>query len=306
MENPEILIVGAGPGGMTAGLYAARAGHRTLILEKGIAGGQVANTPEVENYPGFADPVAAIELAQAMEQQTRNAGCEIEMAEATGLKVDDSGIGVQAGSTTYHPGALIIATGVIAKQLGVPGEKELRGRGVSYCAVCDGPLFKGKEVVVVGGGDSALDEALYLAGVVAKVHLVHRRDEFRGTQVAQDRVRRNDKIELHLSQIVTEIHGKEKVEAVTLRNKKDGSERRLDVSGVFLYVGSHPNTEWCSDAVELDENGFVKTDCLLRTNLPGVFAVGDIRNTPLRQIATAVGDGALAATMAREHLLEEQ
>lgn len=306
MDDPEILIVGAGPGGMTAGLYAARAGHKVLILEKGIAGGQVANTPEVENYPGFAEPVVAIELAQAMEQQTRNAGCEFEMTEATGLKVTDSGIQVQAGTKTFHPGALIIATGVIPKQLGVPGEKELRGRGVSYCAVCDGPLFKGKEVVVIGGGDSALDEAVYLAGVVARVHLVHRRDEFRGAQVAQDRVRRNDKIELHLSHIITEILGKQKVEGVTLRNKKNGSERRLDVSGVFLYVGSHPNTEWCSGVVELDENGFVKTDHLLRTNLPGVFAVGDIRATPLRQIATAVGDGALAATMAREHLLGQQ
>jgi len=303
MDQPEILVVGAGPAGLTAGLYAARAGHRTIVLEKALPGGQVANTPEVENYPGFAEPVVAFELAQAMQQQAERAGAEIVTAEASGLKTGP--LVVSAGSDEYRPGAVVIAAGVQGKQLGLPNEKELRGRGVSYCAICDGPLFKGKEVAVVGGGDSALDEALYLAGICSRVHLIHRRDEFRGAKVAQDRVRSTGNIELALSHVVSAINGTGSLESVEVESRKDGSKRTLPVAGVFIYVGSTPNTTWCRDVVDLDEGGFVKCDRELRTNQPGVFVAGDVRATPLRQIATAVGDGALAAMMAH-HFLGEQ
>ncbi len=305
MKDPEVLIVGGGPAGLTAGIYAARAGHATRLLEKMMPGGQVANTPEVENYPGFAEPVVAIELAQAMEQQARSAGCEIEMTEATGLAVEDGRLRVTTPAGDLRPGALVIASGVQSRKLELPGEDELRGRGVSYCAVCDGPLFRGKEVAVVGGGDSALDEALYLSGICSRVHLIHRRDEFRGTRVAQDRVRARDNIRLVLSSVVSAINGTGKLESLEVTSRKDGSKSDLPVSGLFIYVGSDPNTRWCADVVKLDESGFVRSDDRMATNVPGVFVAGDVRVSRLRQIATAVGDGALAAMMAHEHLLAQ-
>jgi len=305
VQNPDVLIVGAGPAGLTAGLYAARSGHSALVLERAMVGGQVALTSDVENYPGFADPVNGMLLMQSMEQQARRFGCAVETAEATGLAVTGSTVALQTTSGPLRPRSLIIATGVKSRQLGVPGENELAGRGVSYCAVCDGPLFKGRDVAVVGGGDSALDEGHYLANICRKVYLVHRRDEFRGAQVAADRLRNAANVELVLSSMVTTIAGSGKVERVEVQSRKDGAKRTLDVSAIFIYVGSVPNTAWCRDVVALDEFGFIKTDALLRTNLPGVFAAGDIRTTPLRQIATSVADGALAAMQAH-HFLTQQ
>ncbi|MFO7676282.1 MAG: thioredoxin-disulfide reductase [bacterium] len=300
MDNPEVVIVGAGPAGLTAGLYASRSGHRTLILERAMPGGQVANTPEIENYPGFAEPVVAIELAQAMQAQAERYGAKVEMLEAIALRTDP--LAVETPAATYRPRAVIIASGVTSKELGVPGERELRGRGVSYCAICDGPLFKGKEVAVVGGGDSALDEALYLAGVCSRVWLIHRRDEFRGTRVAQDRVRAKDNIELLLSHVVTGIAGTGRLESIEVRDIKSGTASSIPVSGLFIYVGSVPHTGWCRDSVALDAGGFVRCDDRLATSVPGVFAAGDVRVSRLRQVATAVGDGALAAMMAHEHI----
>ncbi len=304
MNNPDILIVGAGPAGLTAGIYAARSGHKVLIIDKGMPGGQVVNTPEVENYPGFAEPVKGLGLARAMEQQARGFGCEIEISEVTGLLTDP--ITVETAAGKVQPGALISATGVRPRELGVPGETELRGRGVSYCAVCDGPFFRDREVAVVGGGDAALDEALYLSNICSKVHFIHRRDQFRGSRISEQRVRDKDNVHLILSGIGTAINGTDKVESIDIESRKDGAKTNLPVAGVFMYVGSVPGTEWCKDAVDLDEHGFAKTDDRLRTNAPGVFAAGDVRTTPLRQIATAVGDGALAAMMAHHHLAGKQ
>ncbi|OYD15574.1 thioredoxin-disulfide reductase [candidate division WOR-3 bacterium JGI_Cruoil_03_51_56] len=305
MEIPEILIIGAGPAGLTAGIYAARSGYNVAIVGKGIPGGQVTQVREVENYPGFAEPVNAFKLAKAIEQQTRGFGCAIESGEATGLTCTDNIIEVQTTLGILKPEALIIATGVEPRQLCVPGEQELRGRGVSYCAVCDGPLFKNKEVAVIGGGDSALDESLYLSGICSEVYLIHRRDQFRGTRIAEKRVRSKKNIHLILSSIVTAIKGKETVKAIEITKRKDNTRTILPVSGVFLYVGSVPSTQWCRSAVELDGHGFVKTDDRLRTNVSGVFAAGDVRKTYLRQIVTAVGDGALAAMMAHDYLAEK-
>ncbi len=304
MDKPEILIVGAGPAGLTAGIYAARSGHKVVVVERGMPGGQLVSTPAVENYPGFAEPVKALELARAMEQQARGFGCEIRTADVTGMTATDGRIGVQTSSAGFEPGALVIATGVRPRELGVPGEAELRGRGISYCAVCDGPFFKNREVAVVGGGDAALDEALYLSNICSRVHLIHRRDQFRGSKISEQRVQEKKNVHLILSGIVTAINGTDKVESIDIKNRKDGAETSLPVAGVFMYVGSTPGTEWCKDAVDLDEHGFVRTDDRLRTNLPGVFAAGDVRTTSLRQVATAVGDGALAAMTAHEHLLE--
>ena len=303
MEKLEILIAGAGPAGLTAGIYASRAGHRTLVLEKAFAGGQMALTSEVQNYPGFAEPVSGMSLAETMKQQATRFGCEVLNAEATGIATTSAGFEVLTTAGPVAAAAVIICSGVKPKLLGVPGEKELSGRGVSYCAVCDGPLFRGREVAVVGGGDSALDEALYLAGICSRVHIIHRRDEFRAVRVAQDRVRARDNVDLHLSSVVTAITGTARLESLEMASTKDGSRSSLPVAGLFIYVGSVPNTQWCRGVVKLDDSGFVICDERLGTGIPGVFAAGDIRVSRLRQIATAVGDGALAAMMAHEYLL---
>ncbi len=303
MKQTEILAVGAGPAGLTAGIYAARSGHRALVLEKSFAGGQMALTNEVENYPGFSEPVSGMLLAQTMEQQAIRFGCEVLNAEATGITAGPDGFEVSTNAGPIAAATVIVCTGVKPRLLGVPGEKELSGRGVSYCAVCDGPLFKEGEVAVIGGGDSALDEALYLSNIAARVHVVHRRDEFRGCKLAQERLRERANVSYHLSCVVDSINGTERVESLTIENLKDGSTFILPVRGAFIYVGWLPNTGWCSNLLALDDVRNIKTDERLRTNVPGVFAAGDVRNTLLRQIATAVGDGALAAISAHDFLI---
>lgn len=305
MDAADILIIGAGPAGLTAGLYGARSGHRTVVLERAMVGGQVALTSDVENYPGFAEPVPGALLTQTMELQARRFGCEITSAEAAALGRDGGLLHVETTAGTVAARSVIIATGVRSRKLGVPGEDILAGRGVSYCAICDGPLFKGRDVLVVGGGDSALDEAHYLAGICRKVYLVHRRDQFRGAKVAEDRLRRAANVELVLSSLVKNITGAGKVEKVEVESRHDGTRRTIEVSGVFIYVGSVPNSAWCGEEVAKDESGFIRTDGLLRTNLTGVFAAGDVRTTPLRQISTSVGDGALAAMQAHHYLAEQ-
>jgi len=303
VKQTEILVVGAGPAGLTAGIYAARSGHRALVLEKAFAGGQMALTSEVENYPGFSEPVSGMLLAQTMEQQAIRFGCEVLSAEATGITAAPAGFEVATTTGPVAAAAVIVCTGVKPKLLGVPGEKELSGRGVSYCAVCDGPLFKGREVAVIGGGDSALDEALYLSNIASHVHVVHRRDEFRACPFAQQRLRERENITYHLSCVVESINGTQRVESLTIKNLKDASTIIVPVGGTFIYVGWLPNTGWCSSLLALDDSGNVKADDRLRTTAPGVFAAGDVRNTPLRQVATAVGDGALAAMSAHDFLI---
>jgi thioredoxin reductase (NADPH) len=302
VTSPEILIVGAGPAGLTAGLYAARSGHKTTVVERALPGGQVAMTSEVENYPGFIDPVAGMALAQAMELQAAKFGCEVAVAEATGIRRGADGLEVATTEGVLTPGAAIIATGVKPRSLDVPGESALTGRGVSYCAVCDGPLFRGKEVAVVGGGDSALDEALYLSNIVARVHVIHRRAEFRGSRTAEERLRRRPNVDFILSSVVTAANGKDRLESIDIQSRKDGEKTVLVLAGLFVYVGSLPHTGWCGGAVKIDRSGFILTDDRLRTSMPGVFAAGDVRQTHLRQISTAVGDGALAAMMAHDYL----
>jgi len=303
LKQTEILAVGAGPAGLTAGIYASRSGHKVLVVEKSFAGGQMALTSEVENYPGFSEPVGGMLLAQTMEQQATRFGCEMLNAEATGVAVTPGGFEVTTTAGPIAAMTVIICSGVKPKQLGVPGEKELAGRGVSYCAICDGPLFKGREVAVLGGGDSALDEALYLSNIVARVHVVHRRDEFRACKLAQQRLRERTNVDYHLSCVVESFDGTQRLAGLTIKNMKDASNYSLPVAGAFIYVGWLPNTGWCSNLLALDDAGNVKTDDRLRTSVPGIFAAGDVRNTPLRQVATAVGDGALAAISAHDYLI---
>ncbi len=302
MADPEILIVGAGPAGLTAGIYSARAGHTTLILEKELVGGQMNKTATVENYPGFAQPVNTLELVQNMDAQARRFGCEIETGEATGLKINGTQIELETTLGSIRPRALIICAGTEPRKLGLEREIELTGRGISYCAICDGPLYKDREVAVVGGGDSALEEADYLTRFCSRVHLIHRRDQFRAARIVEERVRSNPKIVLHLSRIVKTIHGTERLAGLTLTDLKTGTSIDLPVAGLFIYIGLIPGTGWCQGAVPLDESGFIITDEKMQTATLGIFAAGDIRKKTVRQIATAVGDGAIAAQSAHDFL----
>ncbi len=300
----DLIIIGGGPAGLTAAMYGARYKLDTAVLEKETPGGQVTLTDFVENYPGFPEGIEASQLAKLFEEHAKVAGAEIISRQVSKL--------VKHGEKdfelfTYHGDSfraksVIIATGCNPRRLGVPGEKELTGRGVSYCAVCDGPFFKGRPIAVVGGGESALTEALYLAKLTDKLYLIHRRDQFRGARVLGDRVRNHPNIELVLNSVVTEIHGKDKVEGVTVKNKLTGETGRLDVDAVFIYIGLIPNIEPFKDLVETDEAGFIKTDERMRTSTDGLFAAGDVRSKNLRQIVTAVADGALAATSADEYI----
>jgi thioredoxin reductase (NADPH) len=303
VKQTEILAVGGGPAGLTAGMYAARSGHKALVLEKSFAGGQMALTSEVENYPGFSEPVSGMLLAQTMEQQATRFGCEMLNAEATGIAATSGGFEVSTTSGPVVAAAVIVCSGVKPRLLGVPGETELTGRGVSYCAVCDGPLFKGREVAVIGGGDSALDEALYLTNIAAHVHVIHRRDEFRACKFAQQRLQERSNVSYHLSCVIESFNGTQRLESLTIKGLKDASTYALPVGGAFIYVGWLPNTGWCSSLLALDDSGNIKTDDQLRTSVPGVFAAGDVRNTHLRQVATAVGDGALAAMSAHDFII---
>ncbi len=305
MAEPEILIIGGGPAGLTAGIYASRAGHSTILLEKEITGGQMTKTTLIENYPGFAQPVSGFDLVQQMENQARRFGCQIEFDTATALLVTGSELEVETTNRRYRPGAVIICTGTRPRTLEIPGEQELAGKGVSYCAVCDGPLYRDKEVAVIGGGDSALQEADYLTRFCSRVHLIHRRDQFRAVKTLEERVRNNPKITLHLSHITTRINGQERLESLELKDLRTEETKILPVAGLFIYIGLLPNTEWCSNVIQLDEQGFILTDEKLQTNIPGVFSAGDVRKKELRQIATAVGDGAIAAMNAHHFCLHK-
>lgn len=303
MFEPEILIIGAGPAGLTAGIYSSRNGHSTLILEREITGGQMSKTGFIENYPGFSQPVNGFDLIQQMEIQASRFGARIEQGEAMALRNPSQEFEVETTLGAYRPKAVIIATGTQPRSLGLENETQFVGKGISYCAICDGPLFKDKEVAVVGGGDSALEEAEFLSRFCSRVHLIHRRDEFRAAKLVQQRVQNNPRITPHLSQVIVGIIGKQSLEGLELKDLKSNTLKTLPVAGLFVYVGLVPNTGWCQGIIQLDENGFVITDEKLQTSLPGVFAAGDVRRKSVRQIATAVGDGALAAMMAHEFLV---
>ena len=303
----DVIIIGAGPSGMTAGIYTRRSGYSVLILENGTPGGQAATTHAIENYPGFTEPVSGPELMSKFFEQMMSFG--VEMKGKRVEKVDLSGEikKVYADGEEYQGRVLILASGASPRLLGAKGEGKYRGRGVSYCATCDGFFFKEKEVVVVGGGDSALQEALFLGKICKKVTLVHRRDTFRGAKVIQDRIALKDNIFTEMDHVVEEITGDEnKVTHVVLKNVKTGEIKEVPASGVFIFVGYTPNADYLSDENGLERNsaGYLVTDNNLMTNVSGVFAVGDVRVKNLRQVATAVGDGAMVNPSVEHYLTE--
>jgi thioredoxin reductase (NADPH) len=299
----DLVILGGGPAGLTAGMYAARGRIPVMLIERGMTGGQMAATELVDNYPGFEEPILGYDLAQKMERQAKKFGLEFVQADVQRVSQKDKGFLITCESgQELECKALILATGASPVKLGVPGEKELAGRGVSYCAVCDGPFFREVEVAVVGGGDSAVEESVYLSRFATKVHLVHRRNKLRAVREIQERAFAEPKLSFHWNSVPAKIVGEKDVAGLIIRSVIDGKESLLPVSGVFFYVGINANTDCFSGLVEMDGAGFVITDEKMACSRPGVFAAGDVRSKILRQISTAVGDGAIAAYSAQQYL----
>jgi thioredoxin reductase (NADPH) len=300
-----VLIVGGGPAGLTAGLYASRANLRTAIVERLLPGGELLATDLIEDYPGFVS-VTGRELAEKMEEHARKFGAQFEQGTVERIERRD---GLFATRTEEGPEFLsktvIMTAGGVPRKLEIPGEVEYAGRGVSYCAVCDGPLFREKVLAVVGGGDSAFQEGLYLTRHASKVYIIHRRDEFRAQPILQDKARENPKIEFITSAVLDEIGGERTVEWATVRNVKDGSTHRLAVDGVFIFVGFSPNSGLYSEHLDHDEQGFLVTNEHMETRIPGLYAAGDVRSQLARQITTAAGDATTAA-IAAEQYIEDQ
>lgn len=294
-DKYDVIVIGAGPGGMTAALYASRANLKVAMLDRGVYGGQMNNTAEVENYTGFKS-ILGPDLAEQMYQSAIQFGADFVYGNVEKVTVDEDGIKhVKTDSGELEAPAIVIATGSQYRKLGIPGEDEYSGKGVSYCAVCDGAFYRGKDVTTVGGGDSAVEESEYLAKLVNNVNIVHRRDQLRAQKILQDRAFANDKIDFTWNTIVTEIVGDgKKVTGVKTHNKETNEDRLVPTDGVFIYIGNVPMTEPFKDLGITDEQGWVITDDEMKTSVPGVFAVGDVRDKKLRQITTAVGDGGIA------------
>ncbi|MFE6168476.1 thioredoxin-disulfide reductase [Viridibacillus arvi] len=299
----DVVIIGAGPAGMTAAVYTSRANLSTLMLERGIPGGQMANTEEVENYPGF-DSILGPELSTKMFDHAKKFGAEYAYGDVTEIIDGEEFKTIKAGSKEFKTRAIIITTGAEYKKMGVPGEKELGGRGVSYCAVCDGAFFKNKNLVVVGGGDSAVEEGIYLTRFAEKVTIVHRRDKLRAQKIIQDRAFANDKIDFVWNNTVKQVNEENgKVGSVTLVSTVDGTEQEFAADGVFVYIGMLPLTKPFEGLGILNEAGYIPTNEEMETSIPGIFAAGDVREKTLRQIVTATGDGSIAA-QAVQHYVE--
>ncbi|KGA97557.1 thioredoxin reductase [Alkalihalobacillus alcalophilus ATCC 27647 = CGMCC 1.3604] len=304
----DVIIAGAGPAGMTAAVYTSRANLSTVMIERGVPGGQMANTEEVENYPGF-DHILGPELSTKMFEHAKKFGAEYAYGDIQEI-VDEGDVKlVKAGSKEYRARAVIVTTGAEYKKLGIPGEKEYSGRGVSYCAVCDGAFFKQRELVVIGGGDSAVEEAVYLTKFASKVTIIHRRDQLRAQKILQDRAFNNEKIEFIWDHVVNEVNGENgKVSSVTIENTKTGEVKDFKTDGVFVYIGMLPLNQSVKNLGVLNEEGYIVTNEDMETEVPGIFAAGDVREKSLRQIVTATGDGSIAAQQVQHYLetLEEK
>ncbi len=300
----EVVIIGSGPAGLTAAIYAGRSQLSPLLITGNALGGQAATTSEVENYPGFPDGIGGMELTQLMQQQAERFGTRVQMDEVVEANLRQHPFVIKTYGATYETKSLIIATGVSPRLLGVPGEDLFKGRGVSFCATCDGFFYKDKVVAVVGGGDAAVEEAIYLTRFASKVYVIHRRNRLRAQKVVQQRAFENDKIELVWDSVVAEVLGQQTVTGVRIKNVKNGEESTLAVDGMFTYVGTVPNTRLFEGQLELDERGYITTDHRMHTSVPGVFAAGDVQERALRQVATAVGSGAIAAMEAEKFIAE--
>lgn len=303
MKTKDLAIIGGGPAGLTAGLYAARAALDTVVIERGMPGGQAAATERIENYPGFPEGIGGSELAIKMAEQAQRFGCEIVYADVDKLEKNQQKFIITHGDTKIEAKAVIVASGAKPRFLQVKGEDEFHGRGVSYCATCDGAFFRDGTLAVVGGGDAAVEEALFLTRFAAKVYLIHRRDELRATKILQTRAEENEKIEFIWNSVVEEIQGEQKVTGVVLKNVQTNANKVLPVDGVFIYVGTQANSGLLADLVTLDKGGYVIAGEDTSTDVPGLFVIGDLRKKPLRQVVTAAADGSIAATMAEKYIV---
>lgn len=300
----DLIITGSGPAGLAAGIYAGRAQLSPLLIAGSALGGQMALTNGIENYPGFPEAISGQELTQLMQKQAERFGTRVEMDEVTGVDFSVHPLKVKTYAQEYEAKAVIIATGASPRKLGVPGEEEFTGRGVSYCATCDGFFYQNRMVIVVGGGDSAVEEAMFLTKYANKVYLVHRRNRLRAQKVTQERALKNEKIEWVWDSVVTEILGERGMAQARIKNVKTGEESFLRADGIFIYVGNVPNTQFLGRQVGLNEWGYIVTDQKCHTSVPGVFAAGDVQEWNLQQIATAVGSGAMAAMEADKFIVE--
>ncbi len=298
----DVIVIGGGPAGLTAGLYTSRSRLKTLLIENGLLGGQMTTTELIENYPGFPQGINGDELSRLMEEQAKRFGLEVIGEQAVEVKLEGDQKIVKTEEGSYQCQALIVCTGTEYRKLGVPGEKEFAGRGVSYCATCDGAFFRDNQIVVVGGGDSALTEALYLTKFVKEVTIVHRRDAFRGTKIYQERVFSNPKVRVLWNSVIEAINGDTIVKSIRVRNVKTGEISDHSIEGVFLFVGLVPRTQFLEGLVRMGEEGYIFTDENCETSVKGIFAAGDCRRKLVRQIATAVGDGATAGCSAEKYI----
>lgn len=306
LENEyDVIIIGGSPAGLTAGIYSSRSRLKSLLLERFMPGGQVALTDFIENYPGFPDGINGIDLMQKMEAQSARFGLQVENGDVAKISLSlNNWKVVSTGDLEYRTKTVIIATGAEPKKLGIPGEELFRGRGISYCATCDGPFFKEKDIAVIGGGDSAIEEGLYLTRFAKTVTIIHRRNQLRATKVIQERAFVEPKIKFVLNSIPTEIIGTSALAGIRIKNVKSNETSLIPITGLFIYVGLVPRTEMVNGLIALDKYGYIITDMNMVTSVPGIYAAGDVRKTNLRQIATAVGDGALAAFSAEKYIEE--
>ncbi len=304
----DVVIVGGGPAGLTAGIYASRGQLDTLVLEKGLPGGQIAQTNDVENYPGFPEAISGPELSQRMVSQAEKFGARILMEEVSSLEqLPDGRFRVTGYEQDYIGRSIILATGANPRRLGVPGEDDFYGRGVSTCATCDGFFYRGRNVVVVGGGDAAIEEGLFLTKFAERVTVIHRRDELRANKVAQERAFANERMHFEWNQVVDEVLGEDgQVTGVRVRDVNSGEERVIEADGVFVYIGHTPNTAWLGGLVELSETGYVKVRDEIYTSIPGVFAAGDVADEIYRQLGTSIGAGTRAAMTAERWLAGQE
>ena len=298
----DILIIGGGPAGLAAAIYASRARRKTLVIDKALPGGQLAFTAWIENYPGFPKGAIGMDLANNMTEQARNLEVAIEMEQAKGIEKDNKTIIVQTDRGEIAARALIIASGASWKKLNVASENELTGKGVSYCGTCDGMLFRDREILVVGGGDTAIEEALFLTKFVKHLHIIHRRGELRATKILRERALANPKISFIWDTVVTKIIGEKAVTAVELLNKKTGETNIFPTQGVFILIGNKPNTDFVPDFVTKTREGQIVTNLRMETNMPGIYAAGDVRAESIRQVVAATGDGATAAWYADKYI----
>jgi thioredoxin reductase (NADPH) len=304
MTIEDVIIIGSGPAGLTAALYTARADLKPLVFTGNEIGGQVSITNEVENYPGFPEGLTGPELVEKFQKQAERFGARVEYAEVTEVDFDNHPFRVRSYDNEYQAKSIIIATGASPRKLGVPGEVELTGRGVSYCATCDGFFFQGREIVVVGGGDSALEEGVFLTRFASRVRVIHRRNQLRAGNTLQRRARRNEKIEFVWNTIVTEINGNGAVDSVQVKDVNTGEVSTLEAEGVFIYIGHYPNSQLFRGKLDMDEEGYLITDRRTHTSVPGVFAAGEIADPVFRQVVTSAGEGCKAAIQVERYLAE--